>query len=137
MTKSADNELTLATKVNRLFEVYRARHETEQTDHDVAMSISRIIGKPVSVDEVRALRRDADTAPDPDLIDGLIVHFAVPPEYLKTAGTRAKQLDTQLRLLAAARDAGVKRLALRGAVLDAGAIDVVLDIVKEIPAEDA
>ena len=135
MTNSTDNTLTLASKVNRLFEVHRSRHETEQTDDDVADSISRIIGKAVSVDQVRALRRGSDVAPDPDVIDGLIEHFAIPPEYLKTSGARAEQLDTQLRLMAAARDAGVKRLALRGGALDADAIQLVLGIVKELPAE--
>ena len=132
MTKSTSKALTLGAKVNRLFDVYRGRHETEQTDDDVAKSISRIIGKPITNEQVRALRRDADLAPDPELIDGLIKHFAAPPEYLKTNGARAEQLDTQLRLLAAARDAGVKRLALRGA-LDADAIQVLIDIVEELP----
>jgi hypothetical protein len=136
MTQPTGSKLTLATKVNRLFEVYRARHEVEQTEEEVAKSLSYIIGRSVSADQVRALRLDEAAAPDPDLIDGLIQHFTIPPEYLKTEGGRAEKLDTQLRLLAAARDAGVKRLALRGGALDADAIEVILDIVKAIPTED-
>lgn len=136
MTKPTNRVLTLATKVNRLFEVYRARHETEQTEDEVAKSVSSIIGRSVSACQVRALRSGTTAPPDPGLIDGLIQHFAVPPEYLKTDGERAEQLDTQLRLLAATRDAGVKRLALRGGALDAETVEVILDIVKAIPSED-
>lgn len=136
MTKPTDRVLTLATKVNRLFEVYRARHETEQTEDEVAKSISSIIGRSVTACQVRALRLGTNGPPDPGLIDGLVQHFSVPPEYLKTNGERAEQLDTQLRLLAATRDAGVKRLALRGGTLDADTIEVVFDIMKAVPSED-
>lgn len=131
---NATNELTLAEKVNRLFYVYRPRNASEQSVDAVAMSVSKIIGRPVSADQISALRAHATAVAEPDVIRGLICHFGVPVEYLTTKGPRAEYLDKQLRLLGAARDAGIKQLALRGVAADE-ALDEMLEIIKRVPAE--
>jgi hypothetical protein len=136
MTATNDVALTLAAKVNRLFDVYRSRDESEQPTDAVAKSVSSILGRPVSAAQISALRIESTAAPDPDILHGLVSHFGIPSEYLTTSGPRAEQVDKQLRLLAAARDAGVKRLALRGGAAN-DAADEVLDIIKQMPAEDA
>jgi hypothetical protein len=130
------NNLTLAAKINRLFYVYRSRNEAEQSVDAVATSVSEIIGRPVSAAQISALRAHDTTAPEPDVIRGLISHFGIPGEYLTTMGARAEHLDKQLRLLAAARDAGVKQLALRGGAA-IQALDAMLDIIERVPAEDS
>jgi hypothetical protein len=133
---NATNELTLAEKVNRLFYVCRPRNASEQSVDAVACSVSKIIGRPVSAAQIRALRLHETAVVEPDVINGLVSHFGIPGEYLTTVGPRAAHLDRQLRLLAAARDAGVKQLALRGIAADE-ALDEMLEIIEKVPAEDA
>jgi hypothetical protein len=99
------------------------------------MSVSEIIGRPVSAAQISALRVCETTIAEPDVIRGLIRHFGIPGEYLTTMGPRAQNLDKQLQLLAAARDAGVKQLALRGGAAT-GALDEILDIIGNMPAEE-
>jgi len=136
MTATNDAALTLAAKINRLFDVYRSRDESEQPVDAVAESVSAILGREVSGAQIGALRIESTAQPDPAILHGLVSHFGIPGEYLTTSGPRAEHVDKQLRLLAAARDAGVKRLALRGgAATDAA--DEVLDVIKRMPAEDA
>lgn len=94
--------------------MFRARHEAEQSETAVAQSVSRLCGRAVSADEIAALRDEGASHVDSELISGLIRHFGVPEDYLTTNGPRTENVDKQLQLLAAARDAGVKRLALRG-----------------------
>jgi len=135
MTATNDAALTLAAKINRLFDVYRSRDESEQPVDAVAESVSAILGREVSGAQIGALRIESTAQPDPAILHGLVSHFGIPSEYLTTSGPRAEHVDKQLRLLAAARDAGVKRLALRGgAATDAA--DEVLDVIKRMPAED-
>lgn len=129
------NDLTLGAKINRLFYVYRSRNDSEQSVDAVATSVSEIIGRPVSAAQISALREQDATAAEPDVIRGLISHFGVPGEYLTTVGPRAERLDKQLQLLAAARDAGVKQLALRGVAADE-ALDEMLEIINRVPAEE-
>ncbi|OBF55329.1 hypothetical protein A5787_03295 [Mycobacterium sp. 852002-50816_SCH5313054-b] len=129
------NDLTLGAKINRLFYVCRSRNDSEQSVDTVATAVSEIIGRPVSAAQINALRNHDTTVAEPDLIRGLISHFGIPGEYLTTMGPRAERLDKQLQLLAAARDAGVKQLALRGVAAEE-ALDEMLDIIKRVPAEE-
>ncbi|MGC2654977.1 MAG: hypothetical protein WA317_15600 [Mycobacterium sp.] len=131
---TANAHLTLAAKINRLFYVYRSRNESEQSVAAVATSVSEIIGRPVSAAQINALRAHDATVPEPDVIRGLISHFGIPSEYLTTMGARAEHVDKQLRLLAAARDAGVRQLALRGGAATE-ALEAMLDILGKVPAE--
>jgi hypothetical protein len=112
-TESGNRPLPLTTKINRLFDVYRSRGECEQSTAEVAASLSQLVDRVVSCDELAEIRTGA-LSPANDVLLGLSRHFGVPMEYLDTAGQRADDLDKQLRLLAAVRDAGVQQLALRG-----------------------
>ncbi|ALL56297.1 hypothetical protein MHAE_15354 [Mycobacterium haemophilum DSM 44634] len=134
MIGSSDSALTFPAKLNRLFDVYRSRDQAEQSADDVARSVSQIIGRPVSGNQIHALRHDGATIPDADIIRGLITHFGVPADYLASTGPQAEHLDKQLRLLAAARDAGVKRLALRGGVA-IDDLDSMLEVINKVPPE--
>jgi hypothetical protein len=125
---SSDGDLTLAVKINRLFQVYRSRKESEQSVEIVARSVSRIIGRTIAAEQINALRLGSAASIDSDVLAGLVEHFGVPTGYLTTTGAEAIHLDTQLRLLAAARDAGVKRLALRGG----GSIEAVAKLLESV-----
>jgi hypothetical protein len=122
-------------RLNRLFHVYRSRHEAEQSTESVAISVSRLIGRTVSASEISALRTPASDPAPPDLIKGLVTHFGVPEYYLLEDGPRTIELDRQLCLLAAARDAGVRWLALRGESSEQ-TVEKLLEIIARVPAED-
>lgn len=141
MTDIVVQRVTLADKVNRLFDVHRARDESEQSIDDVAASVSRILGRRVAPEEINALRVPTATDPDVTLLEGVVRHFSIPLEYLTTDGPRAGNLDRQLRLLAAARNAGVKRLALRRLNTDDASLQRLLDEIEmrttDMPTDSA
>jgi hypothetical protein len=120
-------DLTFAAKLNRLFAVCHARDAPELPAQHVADGVSRLIGRRITVDQIDALRSGTARTMDSALIDALAEYFSVPREYLATSGAHARDLDDQLRLLAAARDAGVRHLALRGSRPDVGSLLDVLD----------
>ncbi|MFD6392583.1 hypothetical protein ACWF9G_08935 [Nocardia sp. NPDC055029] len=100
----------------------------------VARSISHLIGR--SVEEIEIVRLRAgdhdDGSADPDLLSGIAQHFSVSGIYLGTEPHVVAGIDQDLRLLAAARDAGVKHIALRGANVDAGQLAAALAHLAEI-----
>ena len=135
MSHNVVDGLTLASRINRLFDVFRRRQEPEQSVETVARSVSNLIDRYVSADDISKLRSEPTLAVDPDVLVGLARHFGVPVEYLTAPNQRGHDLDTQLQLLAAARDAGVKHLALRGGV-EHDAVDQLVDVIKRVPPED-
>lgn len=128
MTDTSDPTLTFATKLDRLFNVCRPRDQPEQSAEEVAASVSHITGRFVTGSQISALRHESATTPANDIIRGLATHFGVSAEYLTSTGAHAEHVDKQLRLLVAARDAGVKRLTLRG--------DPAIDALGGIVCED-
>ncbi|MEZ0053012.1 hypothetical protein ABIA30_004037 [Mycobacterium sp. MAA66] len=134
MTDKPDDRLTVADRINRLFDVFRRRDESEQSVEAVAESISAIIEHKVAPTYIRQLRSDPTVDADPHVMAGLARHFGVPGEYLTTWGRRADEVDKQLRFLVAARDAGVRHLALRGGLANA-TLDDVVGVLKQLPPE--
>ncbi|WP_405165616.1 hypothetical protein OG203_11255 [Nocardia sp. NBC_01499] len=111
----------LHARLNRLFETFHIRGTPEETNADVASAMSAALERTVSAREVEALRTgtvEPDTDSDPAMLEALAKHFGVPSVYLTGSGERVDAIDANLRLIAAARDAGVNGLALRGDGLD-------------------
>lgn len=123
--------LPLSVRVNRLFELFHRRSEPEQSTVDVALAVAGIVERPVSITDLVSLRagtHDGDDAVDVELLTALARHFQVPPVYLTDPAESVvvDQIDRELRLLMAARDAGVNHLALRGDELDIDALTATL-----------
>ncbi|CAM4378876.1 hypothetical protein NONI108955_23545 [Nocardia ninae] len=110
----------LSARVNQLFATFHTRTDPEQSVDAVALSISKKLGREVSGGQITALRAgERDGSPvDPALLAALAQHFQVPAAYLGGDNAVAAGIDRELRLLAAARDAGVRHLALRGEEID-------------------
>ncbi|CRY84608.1 hypothetical protein SAMN05421776_11318 [Nocardia farcinica] len=113
----------LSARVSRLFATFHARSAPEQSVDDVARSVSAMLGRIVPGAEIAALRAgeyDRDFA-DPQILAALAKHFGVPPAYLAGAdATAVRQVEKELLMLAATRDAGVRSLNLRGKKIDIG-----------------
>lgn len=113
-----DRALPMSARINRLFETFHTHSEPEQSVDDVANSVSGILDQPVSATDLASLRAGAHdkTPAAPQLLIALAEHFQVPPVYLLGTAAEVATIDRELQLLASARDARVRNLALRGAV---------------------
>lgn len=131
--------LPLSTRVNRLFTTFHARAEAEQTVDDVARVISEKLDQFVAPSDLAALRSgDRDQAPvNHQLLTAVAEHFKIPPVYLLGTGAAVLDIDEQLVLLATARDAGVRNLALRGRVDIADLADQLTQLAAQHPVTDS
>lgn len=115
-----DAPLPLSAKVNQLFLTFHTRTEPEQTPDDVAKAISIILDRIVPASEIEAMRaggRD-DSSPDRAVLSALAQHFEVPPEYLIHHTGIPDAVHEELCLLEAAREAQVRKIAMRGDEVD-------------------
>ncbi|MGV9638089.1 hypothetical protein ACWDO0_28265 [Nocardia rhamnosiphila] len=121
-----DQHLPLSVRIEQLFDTFHARTEPEQSMDAVAASVSKALGgRAVTAEHIAALRTgEHDTIPaDADLLTALAEHFEVPPGYLLLDGDSAvNRINQQLRLLAAARNAGVRHVELRGTEVEIEAL---------------
>ncbi|WP_330185958.1 hypothetical protein OHB26_38855 (plasmid) [Nocardia sp. NBC_01503] len=122
MTDQTSETLTLSARLHRLFAAFHLRDTSAQSTDSVADSVTATLGKTVSatdIDRMRAGDFDGSAVVDTGLLEAIAHHFGVPPAYLTDPdGERVAAIDTNLRLIAAARDAGVSGLALRGDSVD-------------------
>ncbi|WP_280489930.1 hypothetical protein [Nocardia carnea] len=132
-----DHELPLSARVDQLFDTFHSRAEPEQSMHDVADSVSNALGDRVItaeyIAELRAGKYDGTTVA-PDLLTALARHFDVPPDYLLLDGHPAVgRLNQQMRLLVAARNAGIRHLEMRGGEVD---IEVLIEQFQRIAEQE-
>lgn len=108
-------KLTLADRVDVLFRALHSPGENEPTAEFVAEALWDR-GVKVSAQEICALRAGGMTAPAVEVLAALAQHFHQQPWFLLEAGDSPRVVDTymQLDLLRALRDAGVRRVRLRG-----------------------
>ncbi|MET8427834.1 hypothetical protein [Nocardia sp. NPDC004860] len=123
--------LPRSVRINQLFTTFHTASEPEQSATAVAQAVTVLTRRPVSAEEISALRAaDHDTTPtDAALLAALAHHFQVPPLYLTGTDATATGMHKELRLLAAARDAGVRHLNLRGDDID---IDELTDELRQL-----
>lgn len=127
----------LGARVDRLFVTFHTRTEPEQSVTEVARAVSAIMGVPISADKLAELR-DENLGPDGNGIDhGLLTalaqHFRVPADYLLGDNATVTAIDRQLRLLSAARDAGVRHMDFRGDEVDIGELTEQLSHLADKP----
>jgi transcriptional regulator with XRE-family HTH domain len=85
----------------------------------------------ISAPYVSQLRSGARTRPSRSAIEGIADFFRVDPEYFTDAYYR-RLVDEELDLLAAMRDEGVRRVAVRVAGLSPHAVDEIARRVEEL-----
>ncbi|MFD3705786.1 hypothetical protein ACFWUP_21820 [Nocardia sp. NPDC058658] len=130
----SEEEIPLVVRVNRLFSTFHPRAEPEQLTADVAASISVICGGLVPAAVLSDLRAAAGPDPEISVLAALAEHFGVPAPYLTGTAEQISAIDRQLRLLAATRDAGVRRLELRGDEVDVDSLTEQLALLSDTPA---
>ncbi|WP_327116529.1 hypothetical protein OHB12_04850 [Nocardia sp. NBC_01730] len=107
--------LSLAERVDVLFCALHSPDEGEPTGEFVAAAL-RDRGIEVSADELTALRGGSAPRPSTELLTAVARHFNQEPWFLVEAGDTPRVVDAyvQLDLLRALREAGVRRVRLRG-----------------------
>ncbi|WP_327119041.1 hypothetical protein OHB12_12240 [Nocardia sp. NBC_01730] len=107
--------LSLAERVDVLFRALHSPTEGEPAVEFVAAAL-RDRGIEVSADDLTALRAGTAGASSTELLTAVARHFKQEPWFLIEAGDVQRVVDAyvQLDLLRALREAGVRRVRLRG-----------------------
>ncbi|MFC9999633.1 hypothetical protein [Nocardia sp. NPDC127526] len=134
-TDNTTAPLPRSNRVAQLFATFHIASAPEQSAGDVARAVSALTQRIVSADDIAALRApENDRSPaDAELLAALAQHFQVPAVYLTGDDAAAADIHRELRLLAAARDAGVRHLALRGDDIDIDVLTQQLTQLAENP----
>jgi transcriptional regulator with XRE-family HTH domain len=122
----------LAAKLDRLFTTMRPSPDREYTHDEVAQAISSTAeGPSISATYVWQLRTGRRDNPTKRHLEALAAFFGVQPAYFFD-DARAGEIERQLALVAAMRDAGVRSVALRASGLSQQSIDALLLMVERV-----
>jgi transcriptional regulator with XRE-family HTH domain len=123
---------TLAERLNHLFAVVRpAGRNRPYSNPEVARAVSAAGEVQISPQYLWALRNGSRDNPTVKQIEALAAFFGVPPAYF-LSDERAADIDEQLMLLAAARDADVREIMRRSTALSASDRLAVLRIIESL-----
>ncbi|MGN9810348.1 XRE family transcriptional regulator [Micromonospora sp. BQ11] len=126
---------TLADRLNHLFEVVRpAGRDRPYSNPEVARAVSARGEVQISAQYLWALRNGSRDNPTVKQIDALAAFFGVPPAYF-LSDERAADIDEQLALLAAVRDADVREIMRRSSTLSGPDRLAVLRIIKSLTGD--
>lgn len=121
----------LATKLNKLFDVMRRPTDPQLSNAAAAAEITRQTGVSISPAYMWQLRNGVKTNPTVQHLRAIAEFFGVPASYLIDSDTDSK-IDSQLDLLQALRDSGVRDLAMRASGLTPEAITSLAAMVDEV-----
>ena len=132
---------TLAEKLAHLFHTVHPHNRGEYSLEEVAEGIRQRGGPTISVNYLWLLRKGLRSNPTKKHLEALSDWFGVSPAYFFDDRVAA-QVDAQLELLAALRDAQVRHLALRASVLSPETLGAITEMVERarqiegVPAVD-
>ncbi|WP_043779147.1 helix-turn-helix domain-containing protein [Amycolatopsis rifamycinica] len=125
----AGDERTLAAKIDHLFRTVRPRSGKEYSFEEVAEAIRGGDGATISATYLWQLRKGVRDNPTRRHLEALARFFGVPPAYFFDEST-ATQVDAELALLAALRDASVRQIALRASGLSPKTLNAITQMVE-------
>ncbi|WIX93373.1 helix-turn-helix domain-containing protein [Amycolatopsis sp. DG1A-15b] len=126
---SPGGERTLAAKIDHLFRTVRPRSGKEYSFEEVAEAIRGSDGASISATYLWQLRKGVRDNPTRRHLEALARFFGVPPAYFFDEST-ATQVDAELALLAALRDASVRQIALRASGLSPKTLSAITQLVE-------
>ncbi|MGW4058133.1 helix-turn-helix domain-containing protein [Amycolatopsis sp. NPDC004747] len=126
---SPGGERTLAAKIDHLFRTVRPRSGKEYSFEEVAEAIRGSDGATISATYLWQLRKGVRDNPTRRHLEALARFFGVPPAYFFDEST-ATQVDAELALLAALRDASVRQIALRASGLSPKTLNAITQLVE-------
>lgn len=108
---------TLADKVERLFTTMHPANRRPYTLQEVSDGIRERYGVSISVNQLWELRHGKKANPRKEQLEALALFFRVPVVYFFDDHPASDEIDAELELLGAMRDAGVKNIALHATEL--------------------
>lgn len=127
----------LSVRLNRLFALAHEDGAPEPTTSEVAESLARILGRPVSIESVQALRDGDDPYGEPEVLSALAAWFHAPVQYLSDSDYH--DYDTLIRFKLAVRDAGVNHMSMRGTPdaqqLSVEAMERMIPLLQNLPGQ--
>jgi transcriptional regulator with XRE-family HTH domain len=121
----------LAEKLEYLFRTVRETDRREYSNEDVAAAIVCDQQVTISASYIWYLRTGQRDNPTFKHLNALARFFGVPPAYFFDDETSA-QVEAELGLLTAMRDAGVRDVALRASGLSAKSLDTINDVIRRV-----
>ena len=112
----------LSIKLNKLFDTMRKPSDPPLSNAAAAEAITRKTGVSISSAYLWQLRTGVKTNPTVTHLRAIAQFFGVAPSYLVDPGIDP-EIDAQLNLLQAMRDAGVRDLAMRASGLTPQALN--------------
>ena len=121
---------SLASKLDHLFRTVRPAGGGEYSYRDVARAVEAMPGDTtISASYVHQLRSGVKSNPAMKHVGALARFFGVPPSYFYD-DDEARAVAGELALLAAMRDAGVRRIAMRAADLPPEGLETVAEMIE-------
>ena len=128
--------LSLAGKIDRLFDVVRRPDGEPYTNEEAARACRDATGETFSATYLWQLRSGRRDNPTKRHLEALAGFFQVPPAYFFD-DAQAVEIADQLKLLGALRDSGVRSVALRAVTLSPEALDTVSELIDIIGRREA
>ncbi len=122
---------TLAQKLDHLFATVRPGGRGEYTHEEVATAIARAGGPTISATYIWQLRRGLRDNPTKKHLEVLAQFFGVPVTYFFD-DQAAEQVDAELEVLSALRDASVRDIALRAAGLSTEGLGLITEMIERV-----
>jgi transcriptional regulator with XRE-family HTH domain len=121
----------LAEKIELLFDTVRPPGRGPYTHDEVASAIARDGGPTISATYIWMLRKGQRDNPTKKHLEALARFFGVSPLYFFD-DTAAPQVEEQLALIAALRDADVRRLTLRAARVSPESLGSIAQVIERV-----
>ncbi|MEU9336333.1 helix-turn-helix domain-containing protein [Streptomyces sp. NPDC048290] len=128
---TAETPTTLAGRIEALFRIVRRPDQQPYTNEEVATACREATGESFSATYLWQLRTGRRDNPTKRHLEALAGFFQVPPAYFFDDATGV-EIASQLELLGAFRDAGVRSVALRAVGLSPEALGTVSDLIDVI-----
>lgn len=122
---------TLAEKLDRLFKTTHPPDRGEYSYEEVATTLRAAGGPAISGTYVWQLRTGKRDNPTKRHLEALATFFSVPASYFFDEA-ESEQIAAELDLLAAMRDAGVARVALRARGLSHSSLSTIHSMIERI-----
>lgn len=127
---------SLATKIDKLFQVVRKPNREQYSHDEVAKACREATGESFSTTYLWQLRTGRRDNPTKRHLEALAQFFQVSPAYFFDDEQSAK-IAEELELLGALRDAGVRNVALRAVTLSPAGLDTISDMIDAIARREA
>jgi len=122
---------SLAEKLNHLFKTIHPPDRGEYSLQEVCDGIRELGGPGMTTNYLWQMRTGLRNNPSKAHLEALGRFFGIDPKYFLDSDT-ADQIDRELELIVAMRDAGIRNLALRASRLTPEALQVALNIIEQV-----